>query len=143
MKRNNGYDKLKLSPFFSLIDHWKFLFVNDRKPPTTSPEALYDGLRKKGRKVIDGGLASPSRRDGWRPRLYYCQTPSICPLIRYGPIEGISWRNGSTPRSEEHTSELQSRENLVCRLLLEKKKKKKNKTRRKTKNKEEQTSRRA
>src|SRR5690606_41222162 len=26
-----------------------------------------------------------------------------------------------TPRSEEHTSELQSRENLVCRLLLEKK----------------------
>src|SRR5690606_39817040 len=27
------------------------------------------------------------------------------------------------PRSEEHTSELQSRENLVCRLLLEKKKK--------------------
>src|SRR5436309_4556977 len=34
--------------------------------------------------------------------------------------------NGKLPdlRSEEHTSELQSRENLVCRLLLEKKKKK-------------------
>src|SRR2546427_9335408 len=31
-------------------------------------------------------------------------------------------------RSEEHTSELQSQSNLVCRLLLEKKKKKKNKT---------------
>src|SRR5690606_41844918 len=29
-------------------------------------------------------------------------------------------------RSEEHTSELQSRENLVCRLLLEKKKKEEN-----------------
>src|SRR6266700_7316899 len=29
----------------------------------------------------------------------------------------------SRQRSEEHTSELQSRENLVCRLLLEKKKK--------------------
>src|SRR5690349_22259114 len=29
-------------------------------------------------------------------------------------------------RSEEHTSELQSRRDLVCRLLLEKKKKKKN-----------------
>src|SRR5690606_41943349 len=29
---------------------------------------------------------------------------------------------GIGPRSEEHTSELQSRENLVCRLLLEKKK---------------------
>src|SRR5258707_11743153 len=31
------------------------------------------------------------------------------------------------PRSEEHTSELQSRQYLVCRLLLEKKKKKKKK----------------
>src|SRR5438445_11266931 len=30
----------------------------------------------------------------------------------------------SPPRSEEHTSELQSRQYLVCRLLLEKKKKK-------------------
>src|SRR3712207_8563084 len=29
---------------------------------------------------------------------------------------------GSLPRSEEHTSELQSRQYLVCRLLLEKKK---------------------
>src|SRR2546430_8244276 len=33
---------------------------------------------------------------------------------------------GRTERSEEHTSELQSQSNLVCRLLLEKKKKKKN-----------------
>src|SRR5438093_9977821 len=39
-------------------------------------------------------------------------------------------------RSEEHTSELQSLTNLVCRLLLEKKKKKhKNKTRQKKQNK--------
>src|SRR2546430_13513121 len=32
-------------------------------------------------------------------------------------------RDGREPRSEEHTSELQSQSNLVCRLLLEKKKK--------------------
>src|SRR2546429_6501930 len=32
-------------------------------------------------------------------------------------------RQSSKPRSEEHTSELQSRLHLVCRLLLEKKKK--------------------
>src|SRR6266567_7501840 len=32
-------------------------------------------------------------------------------------------RRRSRPRSEEHTSELQSQSNLVCRLLLEKKKK--------------------
>src|SRR5256886_5356648 len=35
------------------------------------------------------------------------------------------WRSEGYPtRSEEHTSELQSQSNLVCRLLLEKKKKK-------------------
>src|SRR2546427_8112974 len=33
-------------------------------------------------------------------------------------------QSGREPRSEEHTSELQSQSNLVCRLLLEKKKKK-------------------
>src|SRR6266496_5717212 len=36
-------------------------------------------------------------------------------------------------RSEEHTSELQSRRDLVCRLLLEKKKKKKQETKHKKK----------
>src|SRR5262244_1114042 len=34
------------------------------------------------------------------------------------------WGGNGPPRSEEHTSELQSLTNLVCRLLLEKKKKK-------------------
>src|SRR2546422_6139383 len=42
---------------------------------------------------------------------------------------GVPRRHGRRPahgaRSEEHTSELQSRLHLVCRLLLEKKKKKK------------------
>src|SRR2546426_9259724 len=47
------------------------------------------------------------------------------------PDRGISVRKAGAPRppgvqrSEEHTSELQSPCNLVCRLLLEKKKKKK------------------
>src|SRR2546430_10596393 len=35
------------------------------------------------------------------------------------------WIHTDPQRSEEHTSELQSQSNLVCRLLLEKKKKKK------------------
>src|SRR5688572_31073085 len=39
-------------------------------------------------------------------------------------------RRGADLRSEEHTSELQSQSNLVCRLLLEKKKKKKQKGKR-------------
>src|SRR3712207_7536078 len=33
-----------------------------------------------------------------------------------------AYENNADPRSEEHTSELQSRQYLVCRLLLEKKK---------------------
>src|SRR5438034_9620267 len=42
---------------------------------------------------------------------------------------------GVVPRSEEHTSELQSHSDLVCRLLLEKKKKKKQtKTKREERN---------
>src|SRR2546429_3747967 len=35
----------------------------------------------------------------------------------------FGWRDAPHDRSEEHTSELQSRLHLVCRLLLEKKKK--------------------
>src|SRR2546427_3216163 len=47
------------------------------------------------------------------------------------PLAGTIWistsigRRRVSSRSEEHTSELQSQSNLVCRLLLEKKKKKK------------------
>src|SRR5256885_8684341 len=37
------------------------------------------------------------------------------------PTLATSWKMTSDPRSEEHTSELQSPCNLVCRLLLEKK----------------------
>src|SRR2546430_10543219 len=45
------------------------------------------------------------------------------------PRQRTRWRDELArgrrhPRSEEHTSELQSQSNLVCRLLLEKKKKK-------------------
>src|SRR6266700_7017443 len=61
---------------------------------------------------------SHSARDGVRPS------------DAYGRGRGVR-------RSEEHTSELQSRENLVYRLLLEKKKKKNKKnylTKKKTKN---------
>src|SRR5260370_10833088 len=45
------------------------------------------------------------------------------PIVLVGPGTASSSRRAiSAPRSEEHTSELQSHLNLVCRLLLEKKK---------------------
>src|SRR5256886_12533808 len=46
--------------------------------------------------------------------------PSGCPAA------SVAENAGSWVRSEEHTSELQSQSNLVCRLLLEKKKKRNN-----------------
>src|SRR3712207_7026101 len=46
-------------------------------------------------------------------------------LVEHGPFNGFFVTEHRPPRSEEHTSELQSRQYLVCRLLLEKKKKKK------------------
>src|SRR5437868_12649262 len=49
------------------------------------------------------------------------------PAARSGPRHGPSGRRDrAVGRSEEHTSELQSRFDLVCRLLLEKKKKNNN-----------------
>src|SRR3712207_9062485 len=53
-------------------------------------------------------------------RLYHC---TLLVLTLYAPklhdVEKL--RNMCEKRSEEHTSELQSRQYLVCRLLLEKK----------------------
>src|SRR5437016_11761463 len=58
--------------------------------------------------------------------------PGYCALILR--INSSPLLSLSEMRSEEHTSELQSLTNLVCRLLLEKKKKKKNKKQKKNKN---------
>src|SRR5206468_8153692 len=59
-----------------------------------------------------------------------CRTRSRCgagsPRFPRSCVCGSSLHGGR--RSEEHTSELQSRSDLVCRLLLEKKKKKKTTT---------------
>src|SRR2546427_8424686 len=61
--------------------------------------------------------------------LFRSPTTSLCPLMylvvecstRSAPNDSGCCRAGDR-RSEEHTSELQSQSNLVCRLLLEKKK---------------------
>src|SRR2546421_6973864 len=48
---------------------------------------------------------------------------AIFPSFRFTAITSGLFAPALNPRSEEHTSELQSRSDLVCRLLLEKKKK--------------------
>src|SRR5690606_6110895 len=48
---------------------------------------------------------------------------ATCAAVTSPPVRRAGSASSATScRSEEHTSELQSRENLVCRLLLEKKK---------------------
>src|SRR2546422_6260799 len=56
-----------------------------------------------------------------------CVGSSMTIFTQRGWMKNSSWTSVKVPikkRSEEHTSELQSRLHLVCRLLLEKKKKK-------------------
>src|SRR3712207_8006351 len=76
------------------------LFRSCRASPTVSPALRLHLSRRVSRRP--GLLQAPSRRCGWHRE---CTS-------RHSPL-----------RSEEHTSELQSRQYLVCRLLLEKKKK--------------------
>src|SRR2546422_8161146 len=65
------------------------------------------------RRMVSMVLPRKSRRRGSSWAVEYRST--IPPRTAYSP--------GFSTRSEEHTSELQSRLHLVCRLLLEKKKK--------------------
>src|SRR2546427_2847016 len=70
------------------------------------------------------GQISPSPGSP-RLRSWSCPTParreSARQPIHHGEV--VDPAGSTTSRSEEHTSELQSQSNLVCRLLLEKKKK--------------------
>src|SRR5712672_4659200 len=58
--------------------------------------------------------------------IYTLSLHDALPILAGQPASSQAWMprfKGSRPRSEEHTSELQSLAYLVCRLLLEKKKK--------------------
>src|SRR2546426_1279807 len=58
------------------------------------------------------------------PRSPCIPSPQTCSCVRSPALPPSPVRDFSESRSEEHTSELQSPCNLVCRLLLEKKKNK-------------------
>src|SRR5574337_1681705 len=70
-------------------------------------------------RAIDDMRVEHGRDSGWNTRSVHhaARRAGVKRDARRGQVDGI--------RSEEHTSELQSPLNLVCRLLLEKKKKKK------------------
>src|SRR5690606_40304545 len=67
--------------------------------------------------------AGPRKREKQRPTPHFPRRPTGGDILTRTHSETGSDRHKTTirtRRSEEHTSELQSRENLVCRLLLEK-----------------------
>src|SRR5688572_32084885 len=63
------------------------------------------------------------------PRTLHAYVQELGSRVRFtpAPATAVVLADGTKVRSEEHTSELQSQSNLVCRLLLEKKKKNNNK----------------
>src|SRR2546430_7990102 len=105
-----------------------FFFLNDPPPTEISPLSLpaplpisprrpllparRDDRRRAARRAGDGGRRAVRGNPGHRP--------ARGPPPR--PMDHAARPRRSRGRSEEHTSELQSQSNLVCRLLLEKKK---------------------
>src|SRR5947208_14754816 len=97
--------KFTLSLFF-LYPYISFFFFNDTPTTEIYTLSLHDALPIwcRARTAFRWTCATSSRRSSF------------------------SAPRATTSRSEEHTSELQSPDHLVCRLLLEKKKKKKKHT---------------
>src|SRR3712207_7869949 len=89
-----------------------FFFLMIRRPPRSTLFPYTTLFRSHGEALL------PPRR-GRRPAAGQHR-------LRADAGQGVRGlrrpREGDRPRSEEHTSELQSRQYLVCRLLLEKKK---------------------
>src|SRR3712207_7305472 len=98
-----------------------FFFFNDTATTEIYTLSLHDALPISPR-------SCPPRASASAPG-FVAPGPQSSPDNRFGPGRCAAfarWKGPapSTPqRSEEHTSELQSRQYLVCRLLLEKKKK--------------------
>src|SRR5690606_34952504 len=97
----------------------------------TPSGALQLGQRHFQDAVLEIGLGLAGINDGWqRHGASEGSAADLAPvilaalflaLVRSGRPDGQAVVADRDLRSEEHTSELQSRENLVCRLLLEKK----------------------
>src|SRR3712207_7417432 len=97
-----------------------FFFFNDTATTEIYTLSLHDALpisvlRRGPSSSSDFSRRAPVSCDG-SPGQRWCSTLTT--------NSTFSARRAGTRRSEEHTSELQSRQYLVCRLLLEKKKNK-------------------
>src|SRR3712207_8228661 len=94
-----------------------FFFFNDTATTEIYTLSLHDALPISDRGLMPGALGVD------RAGADAC-VAALRPHQRAQPEARAAADDGGVQRSEEHTFELQSRQYLVCRLLLEKKKKK-------------------
>src|SRR2546429_4156622 len=86
----------------------------------TKTMTLFDWIELAGTLGVDGVEVYPGFFQSFEPK--YLQRVKM-QLVKHGlEVPMMCASPDFTTRSEEHTSELQSRLHLVCRLLLEKKK---------------------
>src|SRR5207253_11223149 len=98
-----------------------FFFSLSRRPPISTLFPYTTLFRSHRRGNLDRGDADAGAAALHQQRFARRQARAVVD-VRPDGEEGFGQRGG-LERSEEHTSELQSRGHLVCRLLLEKKKK--------------------
>src|SRR3989442_2905281 len=89
-----------------------------RRPPRSTLFPYTTLFRSSG----DSATASTDMMENRSPANVFSRSPELAFHTRASPGWTISGLPPTILRSEEHTSELQSRPHLVCRLLLEKKK---------------------
>src|SRR5690606_41765320 len=110
------------SSYIYRTDPIYFFFLMLPRPPrsTLFPYTTLFRSRDKRNNRVYRRAESHSARKRFTPSARPRQPDELPKHLGAGTLIGWS----IVERSEEHTSELQSRENLVCRLLLEKKKNK-------------------
>src|SRR3712207_8297287 len=86
------------------------LFRSDRRVAPVVAKPLVD------EEVLVGDVVDGQELDGGDPEVLEVRDRGVGREPRVGPAQVVA----HVGRSEEHTSELQSRQYLVCRLLLEK-----------------------
>src|SRR5207302_4637708 len=109
----------------SFMSYFLFFFLHH--PATSEIYTLSLHALFRSRSGIVDTIQSFDRSDSFRNRNRHLDLELFARICRNERIVSnvATIVSDDLLRSEEHTSELQSRENLVCRLLLEKKKKKK------------------
>src|SRR5690606_40096589 len=102
---------------YCFVFYCLFVFCSIRRRPLISSLFPYTTLFRSMQLPVLGTL--------FRSRDYVNNQTELMVLVTPFVVRAVAQKDLSRPddRSEEHTSELQSREKLVCRLLLEKKKK--------------------